>query len=303
MNNRKHNVLLSKIHELKALFIFGQRVIPFLEDLFQFVQEVIPILEEMNTSIRESTSQIPHASSKLSDVTRATELATTEILDIIDFLLMELGGVRAEYRQMKEELGKMIQLDDSMARLIKKEISDSHPELMDKLKWMYREKRSLGTRLNKRVDGLERSLEKIHQNANNIMISLQVQDITAQQIAAVTHMIHSMENRLTTLLGNLNEYPLNAGEGAPNLYPQSFNPEASYTDSRHQHRVDAIVNALQKSEEKDTTATVEPVDPGGSISGHKNHPSQAEPSENNKTQESDSTTQEEIDKLFERNDG
>lgn len=303
----KRDALLSKIHELKALFIFGQRVMPFLEELFQFVQEVIPILEEMTASIRESTSRIPDASSKLNDVTRATELATMEILDTLDILLVELGDVRAGYRQIREELREMSSLDMRMARLIKKEIAQSHPALVDKLELMFREKRSLNTRLGERIAVLQTSLEKIHQNANNIMISLQVQDITTQQIAAVTHLIQSIENRLAALVESLDEQPIVPGGRRDKSSLKSFNPAASYTNSHHyQRRVDEIIMTLHSTGQSDLS--------GGDVSKSPDSGS-LEPQglsarsdrRENRNDKSDGkkkeiTTQDEIDKLFESSD-
>ncbi|MBL7975629.1 MAG: chemotaxis protein CheZ, partial [Candidatus Kapabacteria bacterium] len=74
--------LLAKSEELKALFVLGQRVVPFLEELFVFVREVSPALEDINKSIEDNLSRIPKASKQLSKVTEATELATNEIMDI-----------------------------------------------------------------------------------------------------------------------------------------------------------------------------------------------------------------------------
>ena len=45
---------LQKAEELKALFVLGHRVIPFLEEIFIFVEEITPLLEEINFSIQES---------------------------------------------------------------------------------------------------------------------------------------------------------------------------------------------------------------------------------------------------------
>ena len=56
------NLLLRKADELKALFILGQRVIPFLEEIFLFVNEIKPLLDDINSSIEENLRKIGRAS-------------------------------------------------------------------------------------------------------------------------------------------------------------------------------------------------------------------------------------------------
>src|SRR5690606_25791217 len=79
--------LFQKVQELKALFIIGQRVVPFLEEIFRFIEEIFPLLNVINTSLSENMQKIPKASMQLSKVSEATELATTEIMDTLDGLV------------------------------------------------------------------------------------------------------------------------------------------------------------------------------------------------------------------------
>ena len=46
-------------------------------------------------------------------------------------------------------------------------------------------------------------INKIKDDANNITLSLQVQDITSQQLAAVNHLIESVQAKLGKLVVNL----------------------------------------------------------------------------------------------------
>ena len=75
MNSNNLDGILEKINELRALFIFGQRVIPFLEELFYFVHDIVPVLEEINVSIYESANKMPHASSQLNNVTKGDRVS------------------------------------------------------------------------------------------------------------------------------------------------------------------------------------------------------------------------------------
>ena len=87
--------------------------------------------------------------------------------------------------------------------------------------------------------------DKVLQNTNNITLSLQVQDITSQQLAAVNHLICSVKERLVPLINNLEETNANEFEGSGISAPvgAAFDPNASYsrTDGR-QEAADAIIN-------------------------------------------------------------
>ena len=73
--------IFGKIDDLKSVFKIGERILPILQSLIDFMGEIIPLLENINTSISDSTNQMPKVSHQINNVTSATELATTEILD------------------------------------------------------------------------------------------------------------------------------------------------------------------------------------------------------------------------------
>ena len=74
MKDKDLSVLLKKTDELRALFVLGQRVLPFLEEIFMFVSEIKPLLDDINHSIEENLKKMPNVSKQLSKVTEATEL-------------------------------------------------------------------------------------------------------------------------------------------------------------------------------------------------------------------------------------
>ena len=49
---------LQKSEELKALFVLGQRVIPFLEEILVFTKDIYPEIEEINKSIEDNLKKI-----------------------------------------------------------------------------------------------------------------------------------------------------------------------------------------------------------------------------------------------------
>lgn len=46
--------LLQKSEELKALFVLGQRVIPFLEEIFLFIKDTSPLIQDISVSIKDN---------------------------------------------------------------------------------------------------------------------------------------------------------------------------------------------------------------------------------------------------------
>jgi chemotaxis regulatin CheY-phosphate phosphatase CheZ len=227
------NDMLHKTEELKALFVFGQRVIPFLEEIFLFIREVTPLLENINTSIEENLSKMPKASQQLSNVTRATELATTEILDTLDGLSYKadvissnLKQLLAVQRQNAQEYEKIVaavgrlQLDETTPTDQKDSI---YARLTDAIRKV--ESRDGGSSSNFYVETIksavstlqpvkadqpqvseelvansDKLLESIRMDSTQIMMSLQVQDITSQQLAAVNSLLQTVQSRLSEIL-------------------------------------------------------------------------------------------------------
>lgn len=242
------DVILREIEELKAIFILGQRVIPFLEELFNFVKEVGPMLEEINKSLEESSSKIPRASSQLNTVTKTTEMATTEILDALDEMSLKFGEMKGLITSMRSYYEKQRRL----ARKIGKHIKNGEFSKVNELWGKYYETL-------KNCDGFDDVIEKlveVKQSADNIMIALQFQDITAQQISAINHLIGSVQEKLTHLLEQLENVDLKSS-GSKNSESQSeaFNPMAEYDRSEIKQKiVDEIIvenNKVTSQEEID----------------------------------------------------
>ena len=123
MQEKDIEAILRKVEELKSVFTFGVKFVPFLEDLLLFVQEMAPMLNEMNDSIRESSSKMPEAVQQLDKVTSATELATNEILDRVDDMLSKLDGISGHFQQLNDRLEQeknaVAEITESVERLLK----------------------------------------------------------------------------------------------------------------------------------------------------------------------------------------
>ncbi|HQT92341.1 MAG TPA: chemotaxis protein CheZ, partial [Candidatus Kryptobacter bacterium] len=161
MNSKNLGGILDKINELRALFIFGQRVIPFLEELFYFVNDIVPVLEDINLSIYESANKMPRASSQLNEVTQATEIATTEILDNLDGVLSKLNAMGSHFQTATGDLTALGQLEEEEFELLKKSLSENQKDLLTRVIDSHNRKRNHLNALRSNAGGIEESLQDI----------------------------------------------------------------------------------------------------------------------------------------------
>ncbi len=208
MKHKDISVLLQKADELRALFVLGQRVIPFLEEIFIFVSEIQPLLDEINNSIQENLKKMPSASKQLSKVTEATEMATTEIMDIVDGILYKVDIINANFKRLidisQKNRENPIKLLESIYKSIKKgqDLKPLLPSLATSIAAMKNVSNNETDKILRETDEL---IQSISNDSSSIMISLQVQDITAQQIAAVNNLLETIQGKLGTILAHFHQ--------------------------------------------------------------------------------------------------
>ncbi len=235
--------LFNRLNELKSMFRYGQKLIPIIQSLLDFMQEIAPMLENINQSIVDSTNKIPKATTQIDKVTNATELATTEILDLIDLIVSEVTDIESSALNIINKSSKGNELLDMLEKF------HLPVEAMDIIRGYVEMKVITSSAENiKILCGL------VLQNSTNITLSLQVQDITSQQLAAVHHLISSVKEKLVPLVQNLEETNSSEFDSSGILVPEgsSFDPNASYsrTDDR-QEIADAIVNNKNQQASQD----------------------------------------------------
>lgn len=233
--------LFDRLNELKYLFHYGQKIIPIIQSLIDFMKDTVPMLENINTSISDSASKIPKAQNQIHDVTSATELATIEIMDIVDVIS-----------------GDITKIEEVIKVLISKE--ERKRELFAKLKVILGDNAD-GLRLLDELDKESATSESLNQifsiiqktksDAYNITVALQVQDITTQQLAAVNHLITSVQQRLSNLVHELDDSDLEVKEKQQFVIPdeETFNAEAKYDkDGSRQQLADQLINKTSQDE-------------------------------------------------------
>ncbi len=251
MDSKNLSGILDKIDELQALFIFGQRVIPFLEELFHFVHDIVPAMEDINLSIRESASKMPHVSSQLNKVNKATELAANEILDNLDRVLSRLNAIETHFQVTRRYLAAMDAIDIKTVEAVGAATNGSNEALDHEIVSLHEQKRSYLNSVRSNMEKLNRNLKDIRTKSNDIMISLQVQDITSQQIAYVNHLIESVQERLSMLLDRFEVSGVGLLTEIEKVENHSFDPHATYDhSSSRQKTADDIIMAADKLKNK-----------------------------------------------------
>ncbi|HTX99603.1 MAG TPA: hypothetical protein VMG09_06255 [Bacteroidota bacterium] len=169
------------------------------------VSAMLPALENIKTTIEDSSKKIPKVSTQLSNVSQATESATVEILDVLDTISQNVDAAEAGLKT----LGNLL---PNPARPVTEVMSS-----------------------------ISRSLATTKEKSMSIAMALQVQDITSQQIAGVSHMIESVRVELIRILDQFGGTAV-AGPSAPVSTPAHFDIEAEYTVStERQDQADQIV--------------------------------------------------------------
>lgn len=155
--------LVNSFGAIKGYFDSTKLYMPQIAKLVFFIEEIVPLLNDIHANINKTSEIIPNATEKLGKVTSATELAATEVLDIVDNVVGRLNNMTA----MVDDLEKNIETDSANTGkigMIRKEIDGSQDDLF------------------------------------SIMNALQFQDITTQQINSIASTIDKVQDALHDLL-------------------------------------------------------------------------------------------------------
>lgn len=239
---------LNKLDEIRAVFILGRRALPFLEETIQFVQDITVLLEEVNATIQTRTGHMHRAKNQLQSVSEATEVATSEILDHTDEVLSKLEVLKKGMNTSEEQFADLAAADDKLLNLLREELGDDHEELLEEVEQIQRRKQSLREERTAHLEESREVLSGIRNKMNQITMSLQVQDITEQQLASVNHLIETVRDRIDSLLEDIGTGKVGE-EDMPSGTPSStatFNAGARYDRSPDRQRMaDDLVDSMR----------------------------------------------------------
>jgi chemotaxis regulatin CheY-phosphate phosphatase CheZ len=189
------------------------------ESVISALQKVITLLDRIKNAIEESSNKIPRVSVQLDTVTQATELATVEILDVLDIMGTKIHIIENGLKEF------------------------DHAGINERQLLL--------------LTGMKQTLTELKDHTSNITIALQIQDITAQKINAANHLIESVRKELLNELNyfetarkktdNLRRQA--AGETGST---KSFDMNASFMKApEHQSKIDEVVSAWHEKKSTD----------------------------------------------------
>jgi chemotaxis regulatin CheY-phosphate phosphatase CheZ len=188
------------------------------ESVITALQKVITLLDRIKNAIEESSSKIPNASIQLNTVTQATEVATVEILDVLDQMGTKIHMVENGLKEFDD-----FQISERQLLML---------------------------------TGMKQTLSELKENTSNITVALQVQDITAQKIGAANHLIESVRKELLNELNYFETAKKKSESARKQVVEESpvqkaFDINASYMKAPdHQSRIDKVVNDWQENGKK-----------------------------------------------------
>lgn len=233
--------LFDRLNELKYLFHYGQKIIPIIQSLIDFMKDTVPMLENINTSISDSANKIPKAQNQIHDVTSATEMATIEIMDIVDVISNDITKIEEDIKGLIDKEEKKKELFTKLKIML-----NSNPKGLELLEELDKESSTFDS-----LSQILSIIQKTKNDAYNITVALQVQDITTQQLAAVNHLITSVQQRLSNLVLEIDENDLEVKEKHQFNLPEedAFNGDARYDkDEGRQKLADDLINKTSQDE-------------------------------------------------------
>ncbi len=165
--------LVDGLTSIQSHFDTMKIYMPQIAKLVFFISEIVPLLNIIHDNLHQTNSLMPAAAEKLGKVTDATELAATEVMDIVDNVIKRLNAMTASVDAIEaagDNTGEVME----NAGIIRREIDGSQDDLF------------------------------------SILNALQFQDITTQQINGIMSTIDTVNVKINELLKGFDEDGLGA---------------------------------------------------------------------------------------------
>ncbi|MGD0339822.1 MAG: hypothetical protein ABSB78_13660 [Bacteroidota bacterium] len=160
---------------------------------------LLPIIEDIMLMVHESLKKIPHVTSNLNKVTERYERVTAEILGVVDRLNENIDLFLGELLIISDSLPRRKELQDEIHNTLMDSAGVDATTLLPRLQSLWQEYKSLHP-IDEIIQSMLKRIESLQGDSTSITMSLQVQDITAQHMEAINHLIESVHNRLTLIL-------------------------------------------------------------------------------------------------------
>ncbi len=174
-----------------------------LKSFFIYGQKLIPILQKIMAFMEDTVPLLEKVNQSLHESTSKMPKATNQINSITN--ATEIATT--EILDIVDGMSLEIQNMQSKLESLKERIGEDED-----------------------IKSLQKIVESISAGMMNITISLQVQDITAQQLSSVNHLIGSIQGKLSGLIFEVKDKDLSVDGNADYQFPKdsTFNADARY---------------------------------------------------------------------------
>jgi len=189
-----------------------------LKSFFVYGQKLIPILQKILTFMEDTVPLLEKVNQSLQESTSKMPKATHQINSITN--ATEIATT--EILDIVDGMTLDIQSMQSKLESLKSRTGEDED-----------------------VKSLLKMVESISNGMMNITISLQVQDITAQQLSSVNHLISSIQEKLAGLIFEVKDKDISGGVDVDYQFPKngSFNADARYEkNTGSQKLADSLVS-------------------------------------------------------------
>jgi chemotaxis regulatin CheY-phosphate phosphatase CheZ len=198
MNQQEVERILQKAAEVKVFCEYGQKTIPVLDEIAAFLGDISPAIEDLKAVLEVAMANIPKAAGQLGRVTEATEQASTQILNTLDKMVTTLDEIitAVSAGMVSSDLGVAT---NKMAGIVKTLVEKSgwDADIVELAEAWEAHLRSI--KMSGPTSNLERLLKNLQDDCTEIMMALQVTDITQQHIGTVMGTIEAVAEELRKL--------------------------------------------------------------------------------------------------------
>jgi len=243
----------ARTHAKAHLLVFKDSF-PRLRHTVEFAEQVVPTINRMIRIWPEKAGSIPQATSNLRKVTEATEMATTEIMDVVDGITEQIEDLKARLQAQRNSLGEGIKSVDEKRQKVEACLGDGKGPKAQVLKEVVQWQQSLESTLGewgRTLDEVVQGLEGINDSLFQILNTLQFQDITAQQIEATKAILAELNEDLKALFKGFTQMELG---GRVEVRRGTFDKQAHYDREeaeRKQRMADQIFEGRRTEEQNE----------------------------------------------------
>lgn len=190
--------ILQRAADLQVFCDYGQRTLPILDEISSLLREISPAVEDLKAVVEVASVNIPKAASQLTRVMQATEQASHDILTTLDRMMVTLDETLSVVSSgmMAKELDTATKKMSGVVKMLVEKSGWDQDVVQLAEAW---ESHLQSLRMSGPTNNLERLLRDLQNDCTEIMMALQVEDITQQHIGAVMGIIEAVSEGLRKL--------------------------------------------------------------------------------------------------------